>query len=83
MNVLNYNTYTDFDRSLFLEVTEQNDDRKVTFKYSGFTSLEQAKDFAEWWTDRWYFGYMGSTSRPLEDANGSIFILAERYNSCD
>lgn len=83
MKTMNYNTYTDFDRTLFLSITEQNDGRKVTFKYSGFSSEEQAKEFAEWWTDMWYFGYMGSTSRPLKDEDGNIYILAERYNSCD
>lgn len=80
---LNYNTYTDFDKTLFLSVTEHNDGRKVTFKYSGFLSEVQAKDFAEWWSDMWHFGYMGTASRPQTDDDGSIFILAERYNSCD
>lgn len=83
MKTMNYNTYTDFDTTLFLSVAELNGDRKVTFKYSGFSSEEQAKNFGEWWTDMWHFGYMGSTSRPQKDEDGNIFILAERYISCD
>lgn len=83
MNVLNYNTYTDFDKSLFLTITESNDGRKTYKRYEGFRSLEEGRKFTEWWMDLWEFGYSGWASGPLTDENGNIFILAEHYNSCD
>lgn len=76
-----YRFYTNFDKSLILDITEDNDGRKTRFTYSGFLSIEQAREFVIWWGEEWYWGYEGSAYATEKD--GKITVFAERYNSCD
>ena len=77
-----YKSSTAFNKELVLEIAENNDGRKTNFVYKGFESMDQAKEFAKWWEDCWYFGYMGDAVATLS-AQGNIMVLASRYNSCD
>lgn len=79
--MLKYESNTDFDPTLKLSITETNNGRKTYFTYTGFTSLDQAKQFASWWGDKWYWGYEGTAY--ASDAENTITVFAERYNSCD
>ena len=80
--MLTYRSSTDFDKSLVLDITENNDGRKTYFTYSGFLTAEQAEQFAKWWTDKWYWGYEGIAFTRLQPDNTTA-VFAERYNSCD
>lgn len=82
MATYNYTTATDFDQALNLHVVEVVNDRKTETRYSGFRSLEEARAFSNWWTDKWYFGYMGYAAVHI-DADGRFYVDASRYNSCD
>jgi hypothetical protein len=72
-----FESTTEFDPTLKLKIVEENDGRYSTFRYEGFRDNEEAKKFAEWWADAWYWGYMGSAY-----ADGAA-VIASRYNSCD
>ena len=78
----NYTSKTDFNQELPLDIVEVVGDRKTETRYSGFRTLEEAKEFAEWWADRWHFGYMGSAAA-FTDPDGRFFVDTSRYNSCD
>ena len=82
MSTYNYTSKTDFNQALPLDIVEVVGDRKTETRYSGFRTLEEAKEFAEWWADRWHFGYMGYASA-FTDPDGRFFVDASRYNSCD
>lgn len=77
-----YKSSTTFDKNLILEINENNDGRKTNFVYKGFDSMDQAKDFAKWWEDCWYYGYMGDAVATIS-SQGNIVVMASRYNSCD
>ena len=78
----NYTHKTDFDQALDLHVTEVVSDRKTEARYYGFRSLDEAKAYADWWTDKWHFGYMGYATA-FTDPDGRFFVDTTRYNSCD
>lgn len=78
----NYTSKTDFDEDLPLDIVEVVGDRKTETRYHGFRSLEEAKSYAKWWADKWYWGYEGSAAA-FTDADGRFFVDTTRYNSCD
>ena len=80
--MLKYESNTDFNPALKLSITETDNGRKTYFTYTGFTSLDQAEQFAKWWTDKWYWGYEGIAFTRLQPDNTTA-VFAERYNSCD
>jgi hypothetical protein len=82
MVTYNYTSKTDFNQELSLDIVEIVGDRKTETRYYGFRTLQEAQEFAEWWSDRWYFGYMGSAAA-FTDADGRFIVDASRYNSCD
>lgn len=82
MATYNYTSATDFNQELPLHVVEVVGDRKTETRYSGFRTLEEARAFSNWWTDKWHWGYNGWAAA-FTDADGRFFVDTTRYNSCD
>lgn len=82
MVTYNYTAKTDFDQALSLDIVEMVGDRKTEMRYYGFRSLEEAKAYAEWWTEKWHWGYNGYAAA-FTDADGRFIVDASRWNSCD
>lgn len=77
-----YTTSFPFNENLKLEVTETEVYNKIEFRFKGFESFEQAKEFATWWEDYIGFGY-SPYSQAIVDTAGNFVVLGSRYNSCD
>jgi len=82
MTVLNYQSHTNFDKTLLLNITESNTGRKTEFRYEGFRDFDEAEKFAAWWEELWHWGYEGKADSHKSD-EGKPIVLATRYNSCD
>lgn len=82
MATYNYTSKTDFNKDLPLNIVEVVGDRKTETRYSGFRTLYEARQFAEWWNEKWYWGYEGYAAA-FTDADGRFFVDTSRYNSCD
>jgi hypothetical protein len=82
MTTYSYTSKTDFDKDLPLNIVEVVSDRKTETRYTGFRTLQEAKEFANWWSDLWYIGYMGYAAA-FTDPDGRAFVDTTRYNSCD
>lgn len=78
----NYTSKTDFNKDLPLNIVEVVGDRKTETRYSGFRTLYEARQFAEWWNEKWHWGYEGYAAA-FTDADGRFFVDTTRYNSCD
>lgn len=78
----NYTSKTDFDQDLPLDIVEVVGDRKTETRYYGFRSVEEARAFSNWWTEKWHWGYNGWAAA-FTDADGRVFVDTTRYNSCD
>jgi hypothetical protein len=82
MVTYNYTSKTDFNQELSLDIVEIAGDRKTEIRYYGFRTLQEAQDFAWWWSQKWYHGYSG-VAAAFTDADGRFIVDASRYNSCD
>jgi hypothetical protein len=74
----NYSSATAYDKSLVLEIFEEDDGRQTYGTYKGFRTLKEAQDFVEWWEDLYSWGYNGSAS-----VNADFTVNTVRWNSCD
>lgn len=76
-----YKSTTDFDRSLELDIVENVGSYTTSYRWSGFRSLEEADQFADWWVDRMGWGY--SPSAHANEIDGKFVVTSTRANSCD